>query len=229
MWICLQFRKPWRAQETWTLCLLGMIPISLFYCAITQKWMPILFVFFFQPEPIQQDGGSGRWMCWRRSLVKTCATTFCSSTQSLVWYNFSRPWNWQRGLSEKVPCQPSLPRSGTSVQHHICLQEGCCGSRWKGTGLSLQWEIWRRPWFSKMLMLLWKSGHLASSATEVASYISSSNVSQLTCLLSRPKVEGSWWNHVNRRMWMEGLWWIVSSCHDPPTYSTWSLPSRNQV
>lgn len=47
MWICLQFRKPWRAQETWTLCLLGMIPISLFYCAITQKWMPILFAFFF--------------------------------------------------------------------------------------------------------------------------------------------------------------------------------------
>lgn len=35
-------------------------------------------------RPIQEDDASGTWKFWKRSKVKMCATTFCSSMQFLV-------------------------------------------------------------------------------------------------------------------------------------------------
>ena len=63
-----------------------------------------------------------------------------------------------------------------------------------------------RTEFSSIPTVLRKGSHehFASSATELTSYISSREISQLTCVLPSPTVEGGWRNHVSRRMGMEG-------------------------
>ena len=71
--------------------------------------------------------------------------------------------------------------------------------------------------------------HFPSSATEFPTYFGRSNLSQFTCMLSGPTMEGSWCNHGDGRMGVEILWGIVTSCHNPPTSSTWNTASRYQV
>ena len=133
------FINMWKAQEGQMLLSWGTTLISLFYCAITQKWALKNFFSawargkFSKTTCLELETSEGE------AGLRRVQQHFLYPCNPWMWYYFSPSRDWKGDLSEEILWEPSLSQSSYSVQQHICIKEGSYWSWWEGCGLPLQW------------------------------------------------------------------------------------------